>query len=281
MLGVVSNLFARTRSTRCGMIASRIEAVEEKERALAEQEREFAATKAAVLSTISHEFLTPLTVMLGATRTLQRLGERITPRVQADLIHSLDVSAARLHELVSSVLLVTEGHENQEDRTSQGTAGKGREVVDLEEIAADVIASLPGWDRRVNVKIDDDVRHIVSDPVLLRPLVGQLVDNALKFSPADRPVDIAASLEADAVQISVQDRGPGIDPRFLDRATQPFTQGDGSSTRQHGGLGIGLHLVRRMCGSLGGDLCLVPRSGGGTAASITLPMEPVAVHAAR
>ena len=273
MLGAISRVFARARSARCREMAKRNEALLEREWESAEQEQAFEATKAAVLATISHEFLTPLTVMMGATKTLERLGDRVTADARADLIHSLDVSAIRLHELVSSVLLVAD------DLGGQARTDGGREVVDLEEIAADVVSSLPGWERRVNVKIDGDVRHIVSDPLLLRPLMGQLVDNALKFSPADRPVEIAASLESDAVQICVQDRGPGIDPRFLDKATQPFTQGDASSTRTHGGLGIGLHLVHRMCGSLGGDLSLSPRPGGGTAAAVTLPVDPVAVHA--
>ena len=273
MLGAISRVFARARSARCREMAKRNEALLEREWESAEQEQAFEATKAAVLATISHEFLTPLTVMMGATKTLERLGDRVTADARADLIHSLDVSAIRLHELVSSVLLVADDQEGEE------RIDGAREVVDLEEIAADVVSSRPGWERRVDVKIDGDARHIVSDPVLLRPLVGQLVDNALKFSPADRPVEIAASLESGCVQICVQDRGPGIDPSFLDNATQPFTQGDASMTRMHGGLGIGLHLVRRMCGSLGGDLYLSSRPGGGTAAAVTLPVDPVVVNA--
>jgi signal transduction histidine kinase len=242
-----------------GAMARRLETTHAKESALIEREREFTATKAAVLSTISHEFRTPLTVILGGTQTLERLGDRITPDAKADLVHSMGVSAAKLQELISSVLAVTE--------PARDTCTE-REMVDLTEIAASVIAGLPGWDRRVNVRIDDDARLVVSDPALLRLSLAQLVDNALKFSPADQPVEITASLRGRGVELSVRDRGPGIDPWFLDEAMQPFTQGDASATRRHGGLGLGLHLVRRLCDVVGADLRLLPRPGGGTDAVI-------------
>lgn len=246
-----------------GAMAQRLETAHAHELALARREQEFTATKAAVLSTISHEFRTPLTVMLGATQTLERLGDRITPDARADLVHSLNVSASKLQELVSSVLAVTE----RERMTCSE-----REMVDLTELAAGVIASLPGWDRRVAVQIAEDARLVVSDRALLRLSLAQLVDNALKFSPADQPVEITASLGSRGVELSVRDRGPGIDPRFLEAATQPFTQGDASATRRHGGLGLGLHLVRRLTEVLGSDLRLLPRPGGGTDAVIDLPV---------
>jgi len=111
----------------------------------------------------------------------------------------------------------------------------------------------------------------MSDPALLKPLLRHIIENALKFSPPGSAVDIAIARTSGEVEVRVRDRGPGIDPEFLERAFDPFTQGDQSTTRANRGLGIGLFAARKIAELLGGRVELRRHPGGGMEAILHLP----------
>jgi signal transduction histidine kinase len=225
-------------------------------------EADITAHKAAVISTVSHEFRTPLSVLLGSARML--LHQREWPEFERTLLEGIDGSARRMNDLVGAVLAVSEGTQRAEELSSK--------LVPL----ADVISAVAtGTAPRDAGRIRVDVGHIVvlTDPPILETVLRNLVDNALRFSPPASPVDITASVsEADPglINVVVGDRGPGVDEDFLPRAFDAFTQQDGSRTRETGGLGIGLFVARQLATYLGAELELRHRAGGGTEARVVV-----------
>jgi two-component system sensor histidine kinase SenX3 len=246
--------------TLMAAILRRLEASLRREAELARRETELAAHKAAVISTVSHEFRTPLTVLLGTSRMLlSRAGEADADRA---LLEGVDSAARRLNDLVTTVLAVSEGPLSAEDRIM--TATPLREVVSAVAVGAD-----PRDAARLRVEVGETA--VWTAPAVLETLLRQLVANALRFSPPDAEVRIVDRRGAeDRVEVAVLDRGPGIDPRFLPKAFEPFTQQDPSGTRSSGGLGIGLFVVQRLAEYLGFDLDLRNREGGGTEAVVRL-----------
>lgn len=104
--------------------------------------------------------------------------------------------------------------------------------------------------------------------------LGLLLDNALKFSPADQPVTVIGRSSHRKLEIEVRDHGPDIDPADVERLFEPFTQADQSNTRVHSGLGIGLYTSRKLIEVLGGAIELDQHPNGGTIARITVPSTP-------
>jgi signal transduction histidine kinase len=226
------------------------------------READIAAHKAAVISTVSHEFRTPLSVLLGSSRML--LHQREWPEFERTLLEGIDGSARRINDLVGAVLAVSEGTQRAEELSS-----KPVKLADV--ISAVATGTAPRDARRLRV----DVGHVIvfTDPPILETVLRNLVDNALRFSPPASPVDITASVsEADPglINVVVGDRGPGVDEHFLPQAFDAFTQQDGSGTRETGGLGIGLFVARQLATYLGAGLELQHRPGGGTEALVVV-----------
>jgi signal transduction histidine kinase len=240
----------------------RLEEALSREAELARREAELAAHKAAMISAVSHEFRTPLSVLLGSSKMLL-LRKRDWSEVERTLLEGIAGSARRLNDLVAAVLAVAEGPldaENPELRDAP-----------LRQIVSAVVTAIdPREAERVTSEIGDEI--VRTDPPILEALLRQLLDNALKFTPGQSAVEIGARVEqAGQLLIVVADRGPGFDPRFLSKAFEPFTQGDASTTRTSGGLGIGLFVARRLAEYLGGELELRRRPGGGTEACVSVP----------
>ena len=106
---------------------------------------------------------------------------------------------------------------------------------------------------------------------MLTPLLRHIIENALKFSPPGSAVDISIVRTSGEVEVRVRDRGPGIDPEFMERAFDPFTQEDQSSTRAKSGLGIGLFAARKIADLIGGRVELQRHPEGGMEAILHLP----------
>ena len=226
---------------------------------VAKHEAELAAHQAAVVSTVSHEFRSPLSVLLGTARMLSDLEWSGFERSVVDGITS---SARRLNDLVAAVLAVSEGPLTAEQVVSE---------VHLREVCFGV---QEGLDYQMRERLNIEVNNVVlrTNPALLQGLVRQLVDNALKFSPANSTVEINAwGSGEDHLFIGVTDHGSGIDQAFLPQAFGAFTQQDESLTRPVGGLGIGLFVAHRLGQCLHAEVELRPREGGGTEAVVILP----------
>jgi signal transduction histidine kinase len=238
----------------------RLEEALSREAGVARREAELAAHKDAVISTVSHEFRTPLAVVLGSAKLLLR--QREWPELERTLLEGISGSALRLNDLVAAVLAVSEGPLVAEELVSVR--------VPLAPVVSAVVTGMDPRDTdRVQVQVGDVA--VWGDPAILEALLRQLVDNALKFSPTTSPVQITARpSEGDVVEVVIADRGPGIETEFLPRAFDPFTQQDGSLRRSSGGLGIGLFVAHRLSEYLGSQLELRPRAGGGIEARVSL-----------
>jgi signal transduction histidine kinase len=230
---------------------------------LAKDERDLALRKAAIIATVSHEFRTPLTIINGVTKTLE--GQDLVARAGRSMLHSLRTASHRLDDLVEAVLAAAEGMERESHVQHR--------QVSLSQIIRTVIeglASLDGPDR-VRVQTIGDADTVMSDPALLNPLFRHIIENALKFSPPGSTVEVAITQASHEVVAVIRDHGPGIGADFMERAFDPFSQEDQSTTRANRGLGIGLFAARKMAELLGGRLELRPHPEGGMEASVRLP----------
>lgn len=220
------------------------------------QRREFVAS-------VSHELLTPLTGVNGAVELLSEAGDRLSRDDREALLGLALRQGARLRRLVEDLLLVSASNR---DAVSITTA-----PVLIAEVISTVAASWrPRCPERMIVHLDDPETMVVTDGALLVRILDQLLDNAVKYAP-DGPIRIDVVTDADTVVLRVEDRGPGIADEDHERIFAPFVQLDQSSTRRHGGVGIGLYLARSVVRLLGGTLRVDDDASLGTRMLLTLP----------
>ncbi len=224
---------------------------------LANEQRDLATRKAAVIATVSHEFRTPLTVISGVARTLEIHG--MVSSEGSQLLTGLTGAAQRLTDLVTTVGAVME-HDDAFLRL---------EPIVMRELLDEIIDNLGVRDphNRVTIMIDRHAELAVTDRQMLGQLLRHIIENAVKFSPDTEPVAISIEREERWLLVRVTDRGAGIEPGLLER-TDPFVQGDGSTTRTSAGLGLGLFAASRLAEILGGKVELRPGLDGGTVADI-------------
>ena len=231
----------------------------ERELDLARRERDFALRTAEAIQTISHELRTPLTTIAGTGRTLQHQGA-VEPGARP-LLTSLLAATARLESLVETVGSIAGSHAPEPDAP---------EAAPLEKIAGEVARKLDGLGTPARLRIAAS-GLVWGRPDVVERILVCLVENALRFSPPDSVVDLHGQAEDDVVRITIRDHGPGIDEAFLEHAFEPFTQQDQSTTRERGGLGIGLFVARILTERLSGGLQVDRHPRGGTEARLVLP----------
>jgi CheY-like chemotaxis protein len=128
---------------------------------------------------------------------------------------------------------------------------------------------------QIRKSIPDSPVAVLGDASRLRQIVWHLIANAIKFTPRGGEVGVEVRTTADHVRVVVRDSGPGIDPQFLPRIFDRFTQEDPSPTRTAGGLGVGLSLVRDLVELHGGDITAQNRQDGvGAVFTATFPLQP-------
>ncbi len=242
------------------------------------REREAERAKSELLSNISHELRTPLVPIKGYAELLLR---RQVPEAKARQSLSEIVDAADRLELVVQRLL---------DVAAQDAMPLSirREPVAVRPLLESVVTR---WKGRLDDKhpisrrASRNLPELRGDRRLLERSIDELLDNAVKFSPAGGPVSVTATLSsngavdgdgAPAVRISVRDHGIGIPDDRLDRIFEDFAQGDSSPTRQFGGLGLGLALVRRVVQAHQGELVCETAPGEGSTFTMILPVSPTA-----
>ena len=236
----------------------------ERELAALERERGLIRDRSLLVQLLSHELRTPLTVVVGSARTLQRpeLDAGTRRRLLDALTRATDDVLDRLGALIAA---------------TDDLGGKV-ETLALEELVRSLTGSLrPRFDAD-RVRIDGAARW-TGDAVVAQAVLRPIVENALKFSPPDQPVDIRVSPADDgAVRVAISDRGAGIDPAVVHRVEQPFQQQDATTTRERGGLGLGLYVARRAADRLGAKV-EIDSTSAGTTVVVQLPPTPGSVPA--
>ena len=247
-------------------------AAEEDARRAEESRREGEAAnrmKDEFLGTISHELRTPLNAVLGWAHLL-RTG-KLDATARARGLEAIERNARLQAQLTGNLLDI-----------SKAMTGRLRvecRPVSLTEIVKQVaVAALPAAHAkgvRVEHDLPDMTVSLLGDWGRLRQVAWQLLANALKFTPRGGAVRIAVRTTRDQAVLVVSDSGHGIDPVFLPRIFDRFTQEDASPTRAAGGLGVGLSLVRELVELHGGEISAANRTGR-TRRRVHRPVPPAA-----
>ena len=124
--------------------------------------------------------------------------------------------------------------------------------------------------RRVDVRLPADLPLVPLDPLLVEQVLIDLFDNAIKYTPADTPIEVSAAVDDHVVSVTVADRGPGFAPGEEARIFEKFYRGEAAGTRS--GAGLGLAIARGMIEVHGGRIVAEPRPGGGALFRFTLPL---------
>ena len=221
------------------------------------------------LATVSHELRTPLNAMLGWAHVLR--DPLVTPPILRQAVDAIDRNAqiqARLIEDILDVSRMITGKLRLEPKPTDLTAII-MSAVDVVKPSADA--------RRIDIRVDaPPAAPIIGDSDRLRQVVWNILSNAVKFTPPSGRVEVRVSEEPGEYLVAVQDNGRGIPPEFLPYIFQPFRQADGSSTRSHGGLGLGLAIARHLTELSGGSIHAASAGvNRGTTFTIRLPRHTV------
>ena len=225
--------------------------------------RELSRLREDFISMTSHELRTPLTTILGAAKTLQKPQFAEDPAIRSELLQATERQADRLSLLVENLLTSARISRSLPLHLADFTfAAAARDALDSLAVGSDL----------VSVQIASDLPQLTSDRTAVTQIIVNLLDNAIKFAPG-RPCELGARAWAPAsVQFWVRDQGIGIPEEQLARIFDPFYQVDSSRTRQFGGLGLGLNLVKELVQSLEGTLHVQSEPGQGSTFLITLPL---------
>jgi PAS domain S-box-containing protein len=214
------------------------------------------------LGLVSHELRTPVTTIFGNARLL-RDSEGI-PERDAEMVADMAIDAERLLGLVENLLLLTRAASEQRiDLEPQVLKHRIRNIV------ASFRRRHPDRDIRFEVEVGDLI--VEADQGYLELLTDNLLSNAAKYSPANEPIEVHVRRVGHEAQVSVLDRGIGIDPHDTERLFSAFYRTD-VARRMSGGLGIGLSAAKHVVSILGGRIWATPREGGGSAFGYSLPL---------
>ena len=216
---------------------------------------------------VSHELRTRLTVIAGAVKTVRRAKVELPHGERDALLESAERASDRMRDLVEQLLAAA--------RLEQATTERRRTVSSTAEIVRGVEVDPRLGTGRIRFDVPEDLPPIEGDDAVVHRILGNLVDNALKYSAADRPVTIQARLEDDEVIVSVGDRGPGISSEARDSIFDRFYQGDSSTTRRVGGVGLGLYICRRFAEEIDARLWLESSDEHGSVFSLALKTKRV------
>lgn len=234
----------------------------EGEQAVVARLEEADRVKSELVSAISHEFRTPLTGILGFSRTLVSHPE-LPSEQRDDMIVRIQRQSLRLQTLIENLL--------ESERPLSPSAG----LCDVKTVVEDCVElcdDASSEHHQVDVDVPQDLQlHLAASH--LRLIATNLLSNAMKFSTPGAPVSIRCRTHGDGVLLSVANHGQPIPERYQKRIFEPFVQADSSMTREVDGVGLGLHLVRRVVTVNGGTIS-VTCFWGITTFEVWLPDHP-------
>jgi signal transduction histidine kinase/CheY-like chemotaxis protein len=218
------------------------------------------------LAMVSHELRTPLNAVLGWADMLRNGSLDVVRSRRA--VHAIYDSAKRQAHLIDELLDVS--------RIISGKLHLERGAVDLQEIVRSAVEVVQpsAYAKHIDIvsDIDPSVGPFDGDGSRLQQIVWNLLANAVKFTPERGALFLSLRRDSSAVEIAVSDTGIGIPADFLPSVFEPFRQADGSSTRPHSGLGLGLSIVKHLVEAHGGTITAdSPGEGRGSTFTVRLP----------
>ncbi|MER8042891.1 sensor histidine kinase KdpD [Streptomyces sp. NPDC094032] len=250
-----------------GAFAAQTAVVLERQRLVGEAEEarrlaEGNKIRTSLLAAVSHDLRTPLAGIKASVSSLRSDDVEWSEEDQALLLEGIEDGADRLDHLVGNLLDMS--------RLETGTVTPVIRETDLDEVVPMALGGVP--DGSVELDIPETLPMVAVDRGLLERAVANIVENAVKYSPAGVPVLVSAGAVAGQVQIRVVDRGPGVPDDAKDRIFAPF-QRYGDAPRG-AGVGLGLAVARGFVEAMGGAVTAEDTPGGGLSMAITVPLAP-------
>jgi two-component system sensor histidine kinase KdpD len=202
-----------------------------------------------LLASISHDFRTPLSSILGSASSLIDYGDKFDPAAQKDLLGQIKKEAEDLDEMVRNLLAIT--------RIDAGALELRRDWIDLREVAERVVSAARRHGARQSIEIDlpAGLPLVRADATLAEQAIGNVVANAVVHTPPETRVIVDASVTADNVALRVTDNGPGISPETLPNIFEKFVKGTDASPADGGqGTGLGLAITNGIMEAHGGAI---------------------------
>ncbi|MGE0708441.1 MAG: DUF4118 domain-containing protein [Planctomycetota bacterium] len=251
-----------TFATQVALALERDQLARDAQRVLAEAEAE--RLRSSLLSALSHDLRTPIAAIAGSASSLLHQ-EGTDPTTRRELAESIYLESDRLGRLVENLLHMTRIHAGRLEIDEQWHP--------LEEVVGSALNRLERaiGAREVRIDIPPDLPLLPMDGLLVEQVLVNLLDNALKYCPADSPIEIGARAAAGAAEVWVADRGPGIPADERERVFEKFFRGATSRGRAERGAGLGLAICHAIVQAHGGRIHVEPREGGGSRFLFTLP----------
>ena len=233
--------------------SAKLRAERDAERELVQQQRFFTQS-------VSHEFRTPLGIILSGADLLESYADKLTPERRAELLTEIKDNTRHMTEMVERVLLL--------GRIESSRLPCERERVNVAELCRDVVRKLAAEGR---ITISAPAADANLDASILSSVLGNLLSNAVKYSPPGKPVMLEAVLENERLTFIVSDEGIGIPVQDLARVCEPFHRS--SNVGETPGTGLGLAIAQRCAELHGGTLSIASTVGIGTTATVTIPIS--------
>ena len=227
------------------------------------------------LATLSHELRTPLNAILGWVQIVQ--SDALPAARMPQVLDVIGRNARLQAQLIEDILDVS--------RIITGKLHIDRVPMSMNQLLEAVVTGAVPAARAKGITltchIEEALPAVVGDPKRLHQVLGNVLSNAVKFTPANGGIDLRCAVEGEWLQIDISDTGIGIAPEFLPYVFDRFRQADSRSTRSHGGLGLGLAIARHMVEQHGGEIgAKSDGPGRGTTITIRLPGVPSATATA-
>jgi signal transduction histidine kinase len=231
-------------------------------------ERRVARMKDDMLAVVSHELRTPLTPIKASAQLLVRRWERMTDDRRNELLTQIEKRADHLTRLVSDLLLV-----GQLSASSRPDPQVSHAHTDVSGVLAEAVADLGIGHPGHHIELEaPEALHTITDPLRLRQIVDNLIENACKFSSEGTSVRVSLERQADTAILRVVDAGRGIPPEDLERVFERFERVEDPLLMTTSGAGLGLYIVKSLVHALDGTIALRSKVGQGTTVTVTLPL---------
>jgi two-component system sensor histidine kinase KdpD len=221
--------------------------------------------QSALLNSISHDLRTPLVSITGALSSLMDAGLGLDEASRRNLIETAREEADRLNRLVGNLLDMT--------RLEAGAVRIHKDICDIDDLIGSALEQLTGriGGHPVNIEVAAELPHCSLDFILISRVLVNVIDNALKYSPPEAPVDIRAQAANGYLEIAIADRGSGIPAEDLTRIFDKFYRVQRPDNVI--GTGLGLAISKGIVEAHGGFMAAENRPGGGAIITLALPIQ--------
>jgi two-component system sensor histidine kinase KdpD len=259
---------ARLLDTAADQLAVATERERLRTRALeAEVLRRTSELKSALLDAVSHDLRTPLSSIIGSAGSMLQSDVDWTVDERREFLETIEQEAERLNRIVGNLLDLS--------RIQGGTLVPARDWHDPALVLRETLHRLAPLtaQHRLDVRVPDDLPPVFIDPVEIDQVVANLVENAVKYTPAGAAISVTAGVAEGELRVSVEDGGPGVPEEALPRLFEPFYRAP--SVRAVGGSGVGLAVAQGLVSAHGGHIWAQNMDGRGARFSFAIPSAPL------